>query len=136
MSRSLKYDSNFFFDHRHIYIYIYIYIWTPRSITLPRSRCACGVITSAAEYNYSTHNSFHHKSFRNWVKRCCYSILWLIHYEIGDAVFSRWNVYNSWLLHTLMNFLVAVASGFLIKCFSIHLDEYKYLTVVDSFSKN
>ena len=25
MSRSLKYDSNFFFDHRHIYIYIYIY---------------------------------------------------------------------------------------------------------------
>ena len=42
MSRSLKYDSNFFFDHRHIYIYIYI--WTPRSITLPRSRCACGVI--------------------------------------------------------------------------------------------
>ena len=46
MSRSLKYDSNFFFDHRHIYIYIYIYIyiWTPRPITLPRSRCACGVI--------------------------------------------------------------------------------------------
>ena len=43
MSRSLKYDSNFFFDHRHIYIYIYIYIWTPRPITLPRSRCACGV---------------------------------------------------------------------------------------------
>ena len=23
VSRSLKYDSNFFFDHRHIYIYIY-----------------------------------------------------------------------------------------------------------------
>ena len=22
-----------------------IYIWTPRSITLPRSRCACGVIS-------------------------------------------------------------------------------------------
>ena len=42
VSRSLKYDSNFFFDHRHIYIYIYI-IWTPRPITLPRSRCACGV---------------------------------------------------------------------------------------------
>ena len=27
------------------YLYTYIYIWTPRSITLPRSRCACGVIT-------------------------------------------------------------------------------------------
>ena len=26
------------------YIYNYIYTWTPRSITLPRSRCACGVI--------------------------------------------------------------------------------------------
>ena len=24
VSRSLKYDSNFFFDHRHIYIYIYM----------------------------------------------------------------------------------------------------------------
>ena len=24
MSRSLKYDSNFFFDHRHIYIYIQV----------------------------------------------------------------------------------------------------------------
>ena len=38
VSRSLKYDSNIFFDHRHIYI------WTPRSITLPRSRCACGYL--------------------------------------------------------------------------------------------
>ena len=28
MSRSLKYDSNFFFDHRHIYIYI----WTPCAV--------------------------------------------------------------------------------------------------------
>ena len=28
VSRSLKYDSNFFFDHRHIYIYIYIYMDT------------------------------------------------------------------------------------------------------------
>ena len=27
VSRSLKYDSNIFFDHRHIYIYIYIYIY-------------------------------------------------------------------------------------------------------------
>ena len=42
VSRSLKYDSNFFSDHRHIYI------WTPRSITLPRSRCACGVINGLA----------------------------------------------------------------------------------------
>ena len=25
--------------------YIYIYIWTPRQITLPRSRCACGGTT-------------------------------------------------------------------------------------------
>ena len=24
VSRSLKYDSNIFFDHRHIYIYIYM----------------------------------------------------------------------------------------------------------------
>ena len=29
------------------YSLIYIYIWTPRSITLPRSRCACGVTTTA-----------------------------------------------------------------------------------------
>ena len=34
-----------------------IYIWTPRSITLPRSRCACGVTTltknnvSSMQYN-------------------------------------------------------------------------------------
>ena len=28
----------------------YIYIWTPRSITLPRSRCACGVITHPEKY--------------------------------------------------------------------------------------
>ena len=26
VSRSLKYDSNIFFVHRHIYIYIYIYM--------------------------------------------------------------------------------------------------------------
>ena len=39
VSRSLKYDSNIFSTTD-----IYIYIWTPRSITLPRSRCACGVI--------------------------------------------------------------------------------------------
>ena len=34
VSRSLKYDSNIFFVHKHIYIYI----WTPQLITLPRSR--------------------------------------------------------------------------------------------------
>ena len=40
VSRSLKYDSNIFFVHKHIYI------WTPQPITLPRSRCTCGVINS------------------------------------------------------------------------------------------
>ena len=28
VSRSLKYDSNIFFVHRHIYIYIYVYMDT------------------------------------------------------------------------------------------------------------
>ena len=46
VSRSLKYDSNFFFVHRHIYIYI----WTPQSITLTRSRCACGVTRRSVEH--------------------------------------------------------------------------------------
>ena len=32
VSRSLKYDSNYFFDHRHIYIYIYIYIYMDTTI--------------------------------------------------------------------------------------------------------
>ena len=40
VSRSLKYDSNIFFIHKHIYIYI----WIPQPINLPHSRCACGVI--------------------------------------------------------------------------------------------
>ena len=40
VSRSLKYDSNIFFRPQ---THIYIYIWTPQPITLPRSRCACGV---------------------------------------------------------------------------------------------
>ena len=39
VNRSLKYDSNIFFVHKHD-----IHIWTPRPITLPRSRCACGVM--------------------------------------------------------------------------------------------
>ena len=47
VSRFLKYDSNFFFDHRHIYI------WTPRSITLPRSRCACGVMSTGVQVSTS-----------------------------------------------------------------------------------
>ena len=36
VSRSVKYDSNIFFIHKHI--------WTPQPITLTRSRCMCGVI--------------------------------------------------------------------------------------------
>ena len=32
-------------NHGLTITYIYIYIWTPRPITLPRSRCACGVMT-------------------------------------------------------------------------------------------
>ena len=32
-----------FFVHKHN-VQINIYIWTPTPITLPRSRCACGVI--------------------------------------------------------------------------------------------
>ena len=37
MSRSLKYDSNFFFDHRHIYIYIY-YIPPPLTVHFSMTR--------------------------------------------------------------------------------------------------
>ena len=40
VSQSLKYDSIFF-------VHKYIYIWTPTPITLPRSCCACGVMTSS-----------------------------------------------------------------------------------------
>ena len=39
VSRSLKYDSNIFFVHKHIYTR------TPDPITLPRSHCTCGVTT-------------------------------------------------------------------------------------------
>ena len=41
VSRSLKYDSNFFCIHIHNYN---IYKWTPQPITLPHSSCACGVM--------------------------------------------------------------------------------------------
>ena len=45
VSRSLKYDSNIFFVHKHIYI------WTPQPITLPRSRCACRVTRRSVEHS-------------------------------------------------------------------------------------
>ena len=41
VSRSLKYDSKFFLTTN-----IYIYTRTPRPITLSRSRCACGLIST------------------------------------------------------------------------------------------
>ena len=47
VSQSLKYDSNIFLTTN-----IYIYTRTPRPITLPRSRCACGVkICAIGEQN-------------------------------------------------------------------------------------
>ena len=52
VSRSLKYDTNFFSSTN-------IYIWTPQPITLPHSRCACGVttqltLTGKSKFRWST----------------------------------------------------------------------------------
>ena len=47
VSRSLNYDSNFFLVHKNI-------IWTPAPITLPHSRCACGVKSTETRDELST----------------------------------------------------------------------------------
>ena len=66
VSRSLKYDSNIFFVHKHIYG------WTPQPITLPRSHCACGVKISdylSKRFLYNDMDNYLHED--NGMCLCC-----------------------------------------------------------------
>ena len=78
VSRSLKYDSNIFFVHKHIYIYI----WTPQPITLPRSRCVCGVII--IEYLLLWKQAVQQNdtcSLVDWARKVFISAISLSHYK-------------------------------------------------------
>ena len=46
----------------HPQTHIYIYIWTPQPITLPRSRCACGVTKEIKPKNIFDRNEVQYRN--------------------------------------------------------------------------